>query len=771
MVSGTRIVAIVFSLAHSCAATSLKDDCIGGDCNGQSTTSNVMLQRQSNKNKQVVGVEQQRELAIAKRIAERVANQTKLAVGIDNKRKVQKDEAARKAEFQRADGAANSWKHRQSILHGKQSRRLPPTHKKVALAQAKKLTKQGPAEYGDEDEPMDVCTVYACEGGCVLDGTCYREDPKGNPPTQILCDEYRGTWCGGSDGGDHTLPPVQQTVCATEADFIAANKMHGWCEFVAFPTREMCWERGCSPYEMGEGQHGCHCEQQESCEALGGEFQGPTCEQEMRYWEVEAMNALADSGTCDGIVTSWQEPIASAMKWIARQCCANYPATVCNPEGRVTTTCKNTDDFTPDVLMHGWCEHNTVPERELCQEAGCHFWGDEKSGQKSCHCENQPECDAVGGRYKGQTCLENAMDFGGQEAELLRQAEEQGSCAGLSTPWGESLEQWANGPSQKCCRSSPANICRPNARAMTPCKDDTDFDAEATLHEWCEFTQQPHQELCEQSGCSYWSDEWSQNCHCGREASCTTAGGTFRSNTCADDIGNWNGDIHAVLQEAHEAGTCEGRSTPWDESLPNFLRWPAQKCCRSYPATLCEPEAKIMHPCINDYDFMPENSLHEWCDYGSALEPSHETCEDAGFCHCHKPDACAHFGGQPHTETCGDSAIHQEDLRQEWLEAREQGTCENQMTSWGESLADATQHTARKCCASYPNTFCSADGDGGRGDGDGDQGEGDGDGDRGDTDGDGDRGDTDGDGDRDETDGDGGRGDGGRADGRGEELK
>lgn len=576
--------------------------------------------------------------------------------------------------------------------------------KRKSMAKRKLITIDEPG-YGEEEGPIDEC--FSCDGGCFIEGMCYHEDPQGNAATESLCSEYSGTWCGDSDGGG-TLPPIPQTVCATDSDFMADSPIHGWCEMPQVaPSKDVCWHAGCSPYEMGEGEHGCWCEHQGPCEILGGVFQGNTCEQEMRYWEFEAMNAIVTSGTCVNVSTSWGEEIASAMKWLAQQCCQNYPATLCAPEATIVTPCKDEGDFESDTNMHGWCEYHTVPQREVCSGAACHFWEDEgsSSGYTSCHCETQDQCEAVGGRYKGYTCSDEATNWG-EQGDLLRQAQDQGTCDGITMSWGETLEQWVRHPATQCCRSSPANACNPNARMMTPCKDDADFDPEATLHEWCEMSTQPSQELCEEARCNFWADEWNSGCHCDNEASCTSVNGTYKTQTCSSEANNWDGNIHAVLQDAHEAGTCDNQTFEWGESIPDWLRWKAEKCCRSYPATLCEPDAKTMHPCVSDEDYMPEAAVHEWCDYGSIVEPSHETCEDAGFCHCHKPDACAHFGGQPRSETCEHSAHHQEDIRGLLKQAHEKGSCDDLRTPWNESLADSVRHTARKCCASYPSTFC-----------------------------------------------------------------
>jgi len=650
MISSGRVVLVVFSLVHCCTAEPIKDECIDGTCMGLSATASTMLQLQSSKNKQVANVEQQFELAAAKKIAERVANQTKLAVASASKRQAQKKEKMKKTQMQKRALAATSRKHRQSIQKGKQSRRLP----------------KAPAQAATQQKTND-----------------------------------------GSD--DATLPPVTQAVCASEGDFMPDRAMSGWCDMQTTPSRDECWNEGCMPYDAGEGAHFCYCMNKDPCEALGGVFEGPTCEEEMRYWEIEAMEAVAASGTCDNVSASWGGSIAEAMGWMAQQCCENYPATICDPEARLTMPCKDEGDFVPAAFVYGMCEYNTVPERGPCTEAGCSFWEDESinSTYRSCHCETQTQCDAVQGRFTGYTCAQQAGDHSmGQEGGLLRQAAEQGTCDGLELSWGETLENWVRHPATNCCISSPANVCNPNARLMTPCKDDADFDGEAALHEWCEMGTKPTREMCEDARCSYWSDEWNEECHCDNEAGCTQVYGTYRRQTCANEVHDWDGGIHASLQEAQDAGTCENQSLDWGETLPDFLRWPAEKCCRSYPATLCEPDAKIMHPCIHDEDFKPEANMNEWCDYGSIVEPAHETCEDAGFCHCHKPDACAHFGGQVRGETCEANAHQRGDIRQLLKEAHEKGNCEDLATPWGQPLVDEIRHTARKCCTSYPSTLC-----------------------------------------------------------------
>jgi hypothetical protein len=190
---------------------------------------------------------------------------------------------------------------------------------------------------------------------------------------------------------------------------------------------------------------------------------------------------------------------------------------------------------------------------------------------------------------------------------------------------------------------------------MTPCKDDSDFMPDAAQDVWCEFRDAwPSAEACQQAGCHHYEETIGDNvedrCWCEEAEPCGRLGGTFFTRTCGEMANDWSFE-HRVLQDAQASGTCDGATFPWGEPLDGWLRHHAEKCCASFPATLCNPEARVRTVCASQEDFMPDASAQEYCDY-RGQEPQHEACEAAGFCHCHREDACEFFGGSFERVTC-----------------------------------------------------------------------------------------------------------------------
>jgi len=253
-----------------------------------------------------------------------------------------------------------------------------------------------------------------------------------------------------------TPAPTPHTICATYDDFLPDTQRQGQCEFETVPTGENCWEQGCHP----SGDQ-CYCYKQEPCESLGGRFEGPTCQSELSDWQTVAMLEVEVSGTCENVTTSWGSPLARNMNYLAGTCCANYPATVCNPEAKFVSPCKNDDDFMPDAFMFGWCDFFETPDQQPCEAAGCTF--NNGSSWTSCSCDTQTTCEAADGRYDGRTCQSDSPYW---DEAILRQAQELGSCVGLATFWSLSMEDWVTsdwGPARTCCKSFPATICEPDA--------------------------------------------------------------------------------------------------------------------------------------------------------------------------------------------------------------------------------------------------------------------------------------------------------------------
>jgi len=330
---------------------------------------------------------------------------------------------------------------------------------------------------------------------------------------------------------------------------------------------------------------------------------------------------------------------------------------------------------------------------------------------EKCHCDDAEACSALGGSPGSMSCGEGMKHMGPEEMSVIKQAHEAGTCTSIHMPWGELLEQWMDHPARKCCSSYPATACAPTAVQVTPCKATSDLKADEVLHSWCEIPGSPPPKApCEAAGCSH--SEWESDgiiemsCHCETQAACESLKGKFQQRTCGQEVDGYDFQTRKALQDLGN-GTCAEAWMPWGEAAVDWVRGQADRCCESFPATVCNPEAELQTPCASSEAFNSTAVIHEWCQY-NGIEPAYEVCEDLGFCHCHTKAACEHFKGTFHTETCGEYARHWDEGGRSLIAAKSAETCEGVETTWGESLESAIAHYAKQCCTSFPSTICGS---------------------------------------------------------------
>jgi len=350
-------------------------------------------------------------------------------------------------------------------------------------------------------EQLEIIAGDTCDGKMtawyqpMADWVLHEEFTKG------CCRSYPATIC------DPTLEEVSH-VCIDKDDFLPHEIMHAWCEFrSAQPTPEQCKEAGC--WFLNEH---CDCgDDAASCESLGGIVAGLTCSESMShigYEELKIISKAKTEGTCtnaDGspVMINDHETLYNRIIHNAKTCCKSSPANICDPTAKLMTTCKNIEDFMPTAIQSSHCHfhHELQPDPNECERAGC------KYSDEHCQCHNEAEaCKKLGGRFYEHTCLEAAQgEWFMNTLKPIYEAEAQGQCAGIKTPWEEDIASWAkhSQETKKCCKSQPANICEPDLKVMSPCKSDEDFMPDAELPGWCELHQQPTAEVCKEAGCFF----------------------------------------------------------------------------------------------------------------------------------------------------------------------------------------------------------------------------------------------------------------------------
>ena len=523
-------------------------------------------------------------------------------------------------------------------------------------------------------------------------GSCEDVDWHGQPMSVAL--QHESSRCCASYPASVCDPTAKKmTPCKDEADFMPSNVLHEWCEVNPIPNASTCASHGCH----GDGSY-CHCSSHSSCASLGGSWKTSTCAEDLGHKDVawhQAVAQASDEGTCAESRVH-DSTVEDAISWSSRKCCSSYPANACYKGLKKMTPCKDEADFLPGNILEEWCKfHGTVPET-CATTKGCH------AGEGWCYCDNHEACTALGGALNQQTCDMGVQEWEPAKHKALQEAYENGAC-GVDSKYGD-LVMMIDHPARQCCASFPASVCNPTAKKMTPCKDEADFIPTNVLHEWCEVNPSPNASTCASHGChgdgSY--------CHCSSHSSCASLGGSWKTSTCAEDLGHKDVAWHQAVAQASDEGTC-AESRVHDSTVEDAISWSSRKCCSSYPANACYKGLKKMTPCKDEADFLPGNFLHEWCEFHGTVP---ETCATTkgchageGWCHCDNSEACTAAGGAWKQWTC-DAAVQEWDSEKHLaVQSAATGSCED--VDWhGQPMSVALQHESSKCCASYPAFVC-----------------------------------------------------------------
>eukprot|EP00439_Symbiodinium_sp_Y106_P026096 s1469_g3.t1 len=524
-------------------------------------------------------------------------------------------------------------------------------------------------------------------------GKCEDVDWHGQPMSVAL--QHESSKCCASYPASVCDPTAQKmTPCKDEADFMPSNPLHQWCELHgASVDSDTCTAHGCTSHNGH-----CHCDSQSSCDGVGGTWKVTTCDMEMGYWEPAKHKALQEAyenGTCG--VDSTYGDLVSMIDYPARQCCASFPATLCDPTAKKMTPCKDEADFMPSNVVHEYCDlHGSSVDSDTCTAHGC------RSNHGHCHCDSQPSCEGVGGTWQVTTC---DMEIGYWEPakhKALQEADESGTC-GVHTMYGD-LANMIDYTATKCCASFPATLCDKTARHMTPCKDEGDYTPDKEMYAWCDFYSDgavmPEETVCNaQEGC-YGGQGW---CHCADRASCEAVGAFWNAHTCAKELSQWSPEQHKMLQKADEHGTCLDLEVRGMRAQ-DFVNWPAQQCCKSFPASICDKDVQAMTPCLRSQDFDHNKTMWAWCE-GLYPAPAEADCHAQGctgnehHCHCETAAACTALGGKYVEYQCW------QDLQ--WMAAEvhkgiataiNQGTCED-VEAHHNKLEFAVDWLGSSCCA------------------------------------------------------------------------
>jgi hypothetical protein len=247
------------------------------------------------------------------------------------------------------------------------------------------------------------------------------------------------------------------------------------------------------------------------------------------------------------------------------------------------------------------------------------------------------------------------------------------------------------------------------------CVDVEDFQPSNPIMEMCVFETQPSETECNSMGC-YADHEFEPMCHCMSHTTCSALAGEWTAQTCGSLVHpQMDKYVRSYEEVASNGGSCEGIMVDDESALTDDIKYPAEKCCSSYPRTFCEPFAEpadVVTPCANDESFDAAAEAWGHCDL---VFPGQQQCVEAGCmtfademgngrCYCQSRESCDELSGTFVTRSCGDEVREMYEFAEEMQNVSASGgTC-------SEELSEEIDHLAKNCCGdSYPKTLCEPD--------------------------------------------------------------
>ncbi|CAE7573918.1 ispH [Symbiodinium natans] len=129
---------------------------------------------------------------------------------------------------------------------------------------------------------------------------------------QSCCQSFPASVC------NKTLLP--QTPCLHDEDFEHNKTQWAWCNLYPTPTEHDCKAQGCE----GSEWH-CHCEEEESCVALGGQWSEYQCWQDLKWMAATVHEGIAKAKhqhSCDDIEV-YHSKLEYQVEWLGKSCCSS----------------------------------------------------------------------------------------------------------------------------------------------------------------------------------------------------------------------------------------------------------------------------------------------------------------------------------------------------------------------------------------------------------------------------------------------------------------
>ncbi|CAK9077889.1 Uncharacterized protein SCF082_LOCUS37334, partial [Durusdinium trenchii] len=463
--------------------------------------------------------------------------------------------------------------------------------------------------------------------------------------------------------------------CVSWDDFMPEKKMndYGWCDASNVNISEStCVDAGCYAYGYPDYPY-CSCPDEATCHAVGLSFIYHTCEREMGWYTTGEYSGLIMAAhaqhSCAGLETSWHQNIADVIEWPARMCCKSWPKKLCDSTAVLATPCKDPADFMEDRLFD---PTSTYSSTETCGQRLKNWWSE-------------------------YTAMENATKAG--------------SCDGISLSWGEELKTWVTYPAQQCCQSSPATLCKPHLRNVSMCAAESDFRPQQPISEHCALPGDPPADSCTAAGCTVHGT----HCHCETASGCQAVNGTWHVFTCQSFADGYLTDMHALealIKVADGQATCE-ETDVHGQNVLDYIAPYVQKCCSSFPKSICDKTAQKMSYCKGPGSFKPNGVLYGYCHLPPAI--TEESCKQpglscgfshSGHCWCEERASCETLGGLWEETTCGEEvdrwSVQTHAVLQEASASEDCSAVPfDQMYDWLNGM--------EKCCSDWPANLCDKD--------------------------------------------------------------
>jgi len=263
-------------------------------------------------------------------------------------------------------------------------------------------------------------------------------------------------------------PGLKGAFCADEDNFQADTVIEALsrCDGLGSVQEQDCNSRGCLSIGVSfDGSSGgCQCATKTLCETMGGNWAEVKCKDLRNIGTLisvaEEARQAGGNNPCENkkvqyrrfnMIFGWQnseKDLREAVGYVGRECCSDFPSTLCDSNISVTT-CASLDDFKPDEDVHGECNTHLTVENTTWLAAGCsEGWGGVFGDFK---CDTKSSCEQVGSFWMKTTCADWLRQQNDDFHRQLAKANADNNCTGLELEGSVLDLSYYTFKNEKCC--------------------------------------------------------------------------------------------------------------------------------------------------------------------------------------------------------------------------------------------------------------------------------------------------------------------------------